>query len=105
MAAALGRRNGVAVGTDKSVFIFRPVDGPFQFSNLVLGSDASREGGRRNGGAGADRFCQIVGEAAWEVQEGRFRRVVLFVGDEARVARPANFNAAIEIGFRACHPK
>ena len=28
MAAALGRRNGVAVGTDKSVFIFRPVDGP-----------------------------------------------------------------------------
>ena len=80
------------------------MDGPFQFADLVLGGDASREGGRRNG-AGADRFCQIVGEAAWEVQDGRFRRVVLVAGDEARVAGPANFNAAIEIGFRACHPK
>ena len=97
MAAALGRRN-VAVGTDKSVFIFRPVDGPFQFADLVLGVDASREGGRRNGGAEADRFCQIVGEATWEVQEGRFRRVVLVAGDDARVScGPANFNAAIEI--------
>ena len=101
MAAALGRRNGVAVGTDKSVFIFRPVDGPFQFADLVLGGDASREGGRRNGGAGADRFSQIVGEAAWEVQEGRFRRIVLVAGDEARVAGPANFNSAEKISLGA----
>ena len=103
MRAAVGGRDGVAVGGDEAVGVAeadrRPGDGPFQRAGFALALYTSGE----DGGDGlqfAHALGQGVGQAAGEVQRRLGGRLV---GDALRRAGPANLDAAEQIGLGPRH--
>ncbi|MHC3925693.1 hypothetical protein ACMZ4W_00781 [Brevundimonas naejangsanensis] len=103
MGAAVGRRDGVAVGGDEAVGVAeadrRPGDGPFQCAGLALALDAPGEDGG-DGFQFAHALGQGVGQTAGEVQGRLSRRLV---GDALRGAGPADFDATEQIGLGPRH--
>ncbi len=101
--AAVGGRDGVAVGADEAVGVAeadrRPGDGPFQRARLALALGAASE----DGGDGlqlAHALGQGVGQTAGEVEQGLFGRGVR---DAVRRAGPFDLDAAEQIGLGAGH--
>ena len=103
MRAAVGRRDGVAVGTDEAVGLAeadrRPGHGPFDGTGLALAFDPAGEG-RRHGLELADPLGQGVGQTVGEVEDGLGRRLI---GDPLGRAGPADLDAAEQIGLGAGH--
>ena len=98
--AAVGRRDGVAVGARETVVVGDPRHRPFDRAVAVLALGAAGEQILGHHGASGDLARQVVGEATREAEHGAGRRVV---GDERRVARPADFHAAEQVSLGARH--
>ena len=102
MRAAVGRRNGVAIGVDKAVVLGQPGDRPFQRA-VALGlfhpADEELVGDLL---LALDVGGEIVLQAAGEV-ENRLGRGLAGGVEQARRAFPADFHAAEQIGLGAGH--
>ena len=99
--AALGRRNGVAVGTDEGVPAV-PGHRPFERSVAAGLLRAAGEDFARHLIVLGKRLLEIVLETAGEMEDGAFRRVRAFA-EERGVAAPADLDAAEQIRLRARH--
>ena len=102
MGAAVRRRHGVAIGRQEAVGVGGPGDRPFAGA---VGADAARFAGediRMHQRVGVDRGGEIVLQAAGEVEAVLGRHVVDAL-EQRRLAAPADFDAAEQIGLRARH--
>src|SRR5262249_43327588 len=108
--AALGGRHGVAVGADEAFLVGRPPHRPFDLAasravGLALCFPGERL--RHHRRPLADLGCQIVLQAAGEVERFLFRNCPAPIAggtwQQALVAAPADLDAAEEVGLRACH--
>ena len=102
MGAAVLRRHGVAIGGQKAVGVGGPGHRPFAGA---MRADAPRFAGediRMHQGVGVDRGGEIILQAAGKVK-AVLGRHVLDALEQRRVAAPANFDAAEQIGLRARH--
>ena len=102
MGAAVGRRDGVAIGVEEAVGVggpgHRPLNGPV-CTDLAC---AARENVGMNQRGGGERLRQIILEPVGEVKRRLFGHVV-DAAQQFRGARPADFDAAEQIRFRARH--
>ena len=103
VGAAIGGRDGVAVGLDEAVGLAeadgRPGHGPFDGAGLALAFDAAREG-RGDRVQLADPLGQGVGQTVGEVEGGGLGRGV---DDPFGRAGPSDFHAAEQIGLGPRH--
>ncbi len=98
--AALGRRDGVAVGVEEAVLVGDPAHRPLDRAVPALLVDAAGEDVLGDARLAVDGGFQVLLEAAGEM-EARLRRRV--VGDERLGARPADLDAAEQVGLGARH--
>src|SRR5687767_15128736 len=101
MRAAIGRRNGVAVGRDEAVFAAEPGDGPFDRAMAAGLRHLAGEYLIRDARPAFQTLFEKILEAAGEMQHRLFRR--LLVLDMRGIARPADLDAAEEIGLGTRH--
>ena len=102
VGAAVGRRNGVAVGVEKAVGIGGPGHRPLHGAvRAGLACAAGENVGMHQRGA-RQRLRQIILQALGEM-EGRLLRHVLDAAQQLLGAGPADFDAAEQIGLRARH--
>ncbi len=102
MRAAVGRRDGVAVGVEEAVGVGGPRHRPLRSSvRAGLAGAAGENVGMYEGGVG-ERFRQIILQAIGEMKRRLFRHV-LDAAQQFLLARPADFDAAEQISFRARH--
>ncbi len=109
VGAAQRRGNRVAVGVQEAVLAIQPGGGPFH----LAGGIAVRRGGqlrfacpglRQHASGLADISFQAVAQAAREVQHRLGRGFVLAALQQRRIADPADFDAAEQIGLGAAQP-
>ena len=101
MGAAVRRRDGVAIGRREAVIAAEPGHRPFHRAVAVFLLGFSSEDFINNAGLAFQPFGEKVLQPAGEMQHGLVRRVLVL--DERRIAAPADFNTAEEIGFGARH--
>src|SRR5690349_14373133 len=101
MRAAIGRRDGVAIGRDEAVFAAEPGDRPFDRAMAAGLRYLPGEYLIRRARPAVEALPETGLEAAREMQHGRSRR--LLVLDVGRIAGPAEFDPAKEIGLGARH--
>ena len=100
MRAAFGRGNGVAIGMHDAVATV-PGDRPFE---RTVAAGLFRLAGKDFAGDGeflAHGRLKIILQSAGEVEHGLFRRFRAL--DQRRIAGPADFDAAEQIGLGARH--
>jgi len=106
MGAAFGRRHGVTIAGIHAVGIADtggdPNDGPFARAVAARFLHLAGKYLRRHRGAPADLLFQIILQPVGKFQH-ILRRTFGFILDEGRVAFPADFNAAKQIGLGFCH--
>ena len=102
VGAAVRRRDRVAIGMDEAVVVREPRDGPFDRAVPARLLDLAGEGRLDDRVLALDVAGQIVAQAAGEAEHrlGRDGGILL---QQRRVALPADFDAAEEIGLRARH--
>ena len=94
MRAALRRWDGIGIGVQKPITAFHPACRPFHAPRAFREFSIPRPGGWHHGGAAFQRGGQKVRKPTREMQHRLRGRFIL---DQRRVARPADFNAAIQI--------
>ena len=101
MRAAFRRRDRVAVGVEEPLGIDRPGDRPFDATLFVGEGRFASERFFGDRAAAIEAGGQKLGEPAREVEDGFGRRLGL--GDQLRIAVPANLDAAEQVRLRARH--
>ena len=106
MGAAFRRRHSVTIAGIHAIGIADtgsdPSDGPFHTAVAAGFLHFTGKGLRRDDSATADLLFQIVLQPIGEFQRV-FSRAFFFVLNQRRVAAPANFNTAKQIGFGFRH--
>ena len=102
MRAAVGGRNGVAIGMDETVVLREPGDRPFQRAVALRLFDAADEKLLGDQFLALDIGREIVLEAAGKVEHRLGRRLAVRV-EQRRRAFPADFDAAEQIGLGPRH--
>ena len=102
MGAALGRGDGIAIGADERINLRRPGHGPFHRAarRVFLGGGAAGEIAIVDG----VRLAQLALEEV-EQTVGEFQRLIggRLIRDQRRIAAPADFHAAKQIGLALGH--
>jgi hypothetical protein len=99
VGAAFGGGHGVAVALDEAVARRGPVDRPFDLARgveFLAEINGAGEGAFGIGRGGAERFIEVIGQSAGEVEGGLKRRFAVVDG-----GFPADFDAREEIGLGA----
>ena len=94
MAAALGRRNSVAIGRNETIIVVRPTNRPFHFAGAARRAYLACEGLGGYRWACSDCCIQIVSQAPREA-EVLALRCRLFIEQMLRITVPADLDAAI----------
>src|SRR5690606_22720585 len=89
--AAFRSRHGIAVGIEEAVLVADPAHGPLDGAMPLLLFDAAGEDVLGDARLAIDGSCQVVLEAAGEMECRLGGRVVL---DERGIAEPADLDAA-----------
>ena len=101
VGAAVGGRDRVAVGIDEAVAA-EPGDGPFHRAVAGLLVALAGEDFARHLEIVAERGAEIILQPAREMERCLGRRRILVL-DQQRIAAPADFDAAEQIGLRPRH--
>src|SRR5258708_26299357 len=102
MSAAILRRDGVAIGGQKTVGVGGPRHGPLAGA---VGTDASGFAGedvRMHQGVGMNSGAEVILQAAREVKRVLGRNIVDAL-QQRRVTAPANLDPAKQIGLGTSH--
>ena len=101
VGAAVGRRDGVAIGIEEAVGVDGPGDRPLRRAvRAGLAGAAGKNVGHQRGAG--ERFGQIILEPVGEMKRRLFRHAV-DAAQQLRRARPADFDAAEQVRLRARH--
>ncbi len=99
--AAFGGRDGVAIGAAEAV-IRKPGDRPFGRAMSALLVGLPRKNLAADQRLAGEQLAEVIPEPAGKV-EARFLRRLALCRDQALRARPADLDAAEEVGLRARH--
>ena len=102
VGAAVGRRNGVAIGVEKAVGVGGPGHRPLRRAVRAGLSRAAGENLGMHQRRAGERLRQIILEPVGEMKRRLFRHV-LDAAQKLLGAGPADFDAAEQIGLRARH--
>ena len=102
VGAAFRRRDGVAIRVQEAVVIGDPGDGPFDRAVAAFLLGLAGEDVGVNEGVALDFAAEIFAQAVFEV-EGFLLRNVVDALQQRLVARPADLDAAEQIGLRLGH--
>ena len=98
VGAAVRRRDGVAIGIEKAVGVGGPGHRPLRAAMFTGLAGAAGENVRMHQRRAGERFRQIILEPVGEMKLGLGRHVV-DAAQQLRAQRPADFDAAEQVGL------